>query len=140
MALATTPEEAVRAALLSLSAVVDLVQDRVWASWFRSPALPAIVMEFDAEEEEADLSGRGGLVIGECNLICRASTVAGARALARAVRSNGTDPGTGLSGWTGTFDAILDSVVIAETPKGDGSKDNWYDANMMFTLLWHEVR
>ena len=82
MALATTPEEAVRAALLSLSAVTDLVADRVWASWFRTPSLPAIVMEFDSEDEETDLSGKGGFVVAECNLICRAATIAGARALA----------------------------------------------------------
>jgi hypothetical protein len=133
-------EKELRKTLVGLSAVQGLVIDRVWDEWFRSKIVPALVFEIDHEGRENDLEGRGGLVDAQANIICRANTRAEARALAEAVRTNNTDPGTGLAGYAGAFDAVLDDVVMAAVAKGDGSNAHWYDANMSFTLLWKELR
>ena len=133
-------EKELRHALVSMGGVQGMVLDRVWADWFRSKTVPAVMFEIDHENRDNDLEGRGGLVVAEANVICRANTKAEARRLAEAVRANGTDPGTGLAGYTGTFDAVLDDIQLAAVPKGDGSNAHWYDANMSFTLLWKELR
>lgn len=133
-------ENELRSALLGMAAVTTIVADRIWDEWFRSATVPAIVFEIDAENRENDLTGRGGLVFADVNLICRADTRAASRALAEAVRTNGsTSPGTGLAGYSGAFDAVLDNMQPAAVPKSEGSNAYWYDTNMSFTLSWSEA-
>lgn len=134
-------EKELRSVLLAMSAVTDLVVARIWDEWFRTEDVPSIVYEFDSETQENDLGGLGGLVIGDVNIICRADTRAASRALALAVRLNGTSPGTGLAGYSSTkFDAWLDAQAAAAVPKGEGSNAYWYDTNMGFVLKWYEGR
>jgi len=109
----------------------------------QSETLPAILLEVD-EEPQNDLSGVGGLVYADATLTCRAATKTAARALAEAVRLNGTDPGTGLAGYHGTvssvtFDATLESTVGAFTSKADGSEAGWYDAIATYVVSCAEV-
>lgn len=134
-------EKEIRVALLGMSAVTALVADRIWPDYFHSTTLPSIVIEVDNENRENDIAeGKGGLVFADVNLICRGATRLASRTLSEAVRTNNTDPGTGLAGHTGTFDAVLDDIVISNTPKSEGSNDYWYDSNMSFTVSWSEVR
>jgi len=133
-------ETELRKALLGMTAVTAIVGERVWDEWFRSSAVPAIVFEIDSENRENDISGRGGLVFADVNVICRADTRAASRALAEAVRTNGsTSPGSGLAGYSGAFDAVLDDTQPAAVPKAEGSNAYWYDTNMSFTLSWPEA-
>ena len=100
--MAVNIERELRTALLDMTAVTDLVVARIWDEWFRTDEVPAIVYEFDNEVHQNAIDGRSGLVIADVNVICRANTRAESRALAEAVRNNGTDPGTGLAGFVGS--------------------------------------
>jgi len=106
--------------------------------------LPAIIIEVDDEEQLNDLSGVGGLVRADVNVKCRAATKKGARLLAWAVRTNNTDPGTGLAGYSGeagdqTIHAVLDDETPSYTPAGDGRDDGHYDVDMDFTIMFNET-
>ena len=111
------------AALLNMPAVATLVGGadpttaRIWNSWQRVNAYPCIVVDIDREDEQNDLSGTPDLVVAEVTVTCRDNTHDGSDALQQAVRNNGTSPGTGLAGYHGAFDAILEDTVHAETPK-----------------------
>ena len=133
-------EEELRAALKAMTAVTTIVGDRIWDEWFRSETIPAIVFEIDIESPQNDISGRGGLVFAEVNVICRAATRAASRTLAEAVRTNGSiSPGSGLAGYTGDFDAVLEDMQAAAVPKNEGSNAYWYDTNMSFRISWTEA-
>jgi hypothetical protein len=136
--------QAIQDALLTMDAVTALVGDdplsaRMWANWERVNAYPCIIVEIDREDPQNDLQGRGGLVVAEVTITCRAETCVGAVALREAVKLNGTDPGTGLAGYSGDFDAVLDGTASAAAPKGDGSTAHWYDQVMSFTVLYQEA-
>lgn len=132
-------EQELAKALAGMEKVRAIAADRIWDEWFRSNVTPAIVFEVDVENPQNSLDGRGGLVFADVNVICRAETRAKSRELTEAVRVNGTDPGTGLAGYSGAFDAVLDDMQSAAVPKNDGSDQHWYDTNMSFTLSWSEV-
>ncbi len=133
-------ETELRAALLAMSAVTDIVATRIWDEWFRNDTYPSIVFEIDGENRENGLNGRGGMVFADVNIICRANTRAASRALAEAVRVNGdVQPDTGLAGYTGNFDAWLEDMQPAAVPKNDKGTAHWYDMNMSFTVSWAEA-
>lgn len=132
-------EKKLRTALLAMSAVTDLVVARVWDEWFRTETVPAIVYEFGDEDIENDLSGKGDCVIADVLITCRANTREASRALADAVRLNGTSPSTGLAGYTSTgFDSWLESQGSEAVQRGEGSNAYWYDTTMNFVLKWTE--
>lgn len=138
---------AIRTALLSMNAVTALagsgaaarIRPDQFAKTDGSATTPAILVEIDDEESQTDLDGRGGLVIADVTLTCRAHTKAAAYALKEAVRVNGTNPGTGLAGYSGAFDAWLEDTAYAAVPKGDASDDHWHDAVMSFRLVATET-
>lgn len=100
----------------------------------------AILIEVDRQMHLNDLQGRGGLVVGEITITCRAATRAESDALAEAVRSNGTNPGTGLAGYaSAALDLVVDDNVHSWVPKGDGSEDGWYDTLITLTPIYPEV-
>ena len=132
-------EEELRTALVGMTAVTEIVGARVWDEWFRADTLPAVVFEFDNEDQENTLAGTGGLIFANVNIICRAETRRESRLLSEAVRANNTTPGTGLAGYSGTFDAWLEDRQNAATPKGDAGNTYWYDTNMSFVLSWPEA-
>ena len=135
-------EEELRTALLAMSAVTDIVGTRIWTDVFWQDTYPAIMFEIDTEDRENGLSGRGGFVFADVNVICRANTRAASRALSEAVRTNGdvVSPaeGTGLAGFSGNFDSWLDDIQTSTTPKDDKSNAHWFDTNMSFTVQWEE--
>ena len=133
-------ESELRAALLGMTAVTDIVGTRIWDEWFHSDTYPAVVFEIDNERRENDIEGRGGLVYADINIICRAETRLASRQLAEAVRVNGdTSPGTGLAGYSGNFDSWLEDMQAAVVPKNDSGNAHWYDTNMSFVLSWSEA-
>jgi hypothetical protein len=137
-------ESDIRSALLDMSAVTTLVGSGSSArirsdALYPTDTLPAIVIEVDGYEHSNDLTGFGGLVFAKVVLTCRASTRDGAWTLAEAVRRNGTSPGTGLAGYSGAFDALLESQVAARVPKDDGSSGWWYDVVQDYTMSRSET-
>lgn len=109
-----------------------------------SDSPPAIIIEVDADSPANSLDGKGGLVYSDVNIICRAREKVDARALAEAVRLNGTDPGTGLAGYHGTvggvqFDAVLEDMVPSFTPADDASQRGWFDVNCSYEVSFLET-
>lgn len=102
-----------------------------------------IVIEVDSDDHLNDLTGRGGMVISDVNISCRAMTDEDARALAAAVRVNGTEPGTGLAGYGGSgtaFDAVLEDTASSEMPFDDGSDRAWYVVDQSYLVIDTETR
>lgn len=141
-------EESLRTYLLTLEAVTALVgtgdsarirPDRL----HQDEDLPAVVIEVDYEDHLNDLDGKGGLVYADVNVKCRAETKAVSRQLAEAIRTNDTDPGTGLAGYTGTagdqtIGAVLEDETTGFRPAGDGSDRGYYDTDMSFMISYNE--
>lgn len=133
-------ESDIRTALAAMSAVTAIVgtgdsarirTDRLHDGdvWHNNESRPAILVEVDAEEKVNDLSGKGGAAFCGVTVTCYAKTRADARALAEAVRVNGTNPGTGLAGYgdnSTAFNCIVESVQTTFLPFEDGSEDGWY--------------
>ncbi len=122
-----------RTALLAMPGVAAIVGTRIWNTWPRTYTTPCIVIDVDEERETPHLGGQGELVFGSIVLNCRADTASQAHALQEAVRS-------GLAAHDGTeFDVSIDSTIRAETPKGEGSTEHWYDELIDCTLVWTEA-
>ncbi|MFZ5829818.1 MAG: hypothetical protein ACOY3P_07010 [Planctomycetota bacterium] len=141
---------ALREVLVGIAAVTDLVGSGEAARirfdrFVESDTTPQILIEVDDAQRENDLSGRGGLVVAECTVTCRANSRTAADALWEAVRSGGTDPASGLAGYhgtvtAGTVDCVVDDVQTADVPKQLGSDDAWFDAVATVTVILNEVR
>jgi hypothetical protein len=106
-----------------------------------SDTLPAIIIEVDGEDPENSLDGRGGLVYANVNIQCRAFEKEDARALAEAVRINGTDPGTGMAGTHQTgFDAVLESTSAALfIPEDAASMKGYFNIDCLYVVSFTEV-
>ncbi len=144
-------EADLRAYLLTLTPVTALVgtgatarirPDRLHESDDRTQ--PAVIIEVDSEDPENDLMGVGGLVYASVNLRCRALEKEDSRSLAEAIRLNGTDPGTGLAGFSGTagsmsIDAVLENTSTSFVKDDDGSDQGFYDTNCLYEISHSEV-
>lgn len=106
-----------------------------------SDTLPAIIIEVDGENPRNSLDGRGGLVYADMNIQCRAFEEDDARALAEAIRVNGTDPGTGLAGTTqASFQAVLESTSAAMfIPEEAASQKGYFNIDCLYTVSFAEV-
>jgi hypothetical protein len=103
-----------------------------------------VIIEVDNENKLNDLTGRGGRVMANVNLVCRAPTKKVSRQIAEAIRLNDTDPGTGLAGFGGTvggltFDAWLEDTVTSFIKDDDGSDQGFYDTNCSYMVTYAEV-
>lgn len=104
-----------------------------------------VIIEVDNEVPQNDIDGKGGLVYADVNIICRAREKAIARTLAEAIRTNDTDPGTGLAGYSDTpvggsqIDAVLEDVQTNFIPEAEGSDKGWYDVYNNYTVSFAEV-
>ena len=139
-------ESILRTKLVSMSAVTDLVDPKLTDdprirpdAFDPNEDVPAVVVEVDDEEHLTSLVQSAGRVFAAVNIICRADERVVSRALAEAVKYNGTDPGTGLAGFSGTvdgteIDCILESEATASTPKEKGSSERFYDTNLDFQI------
>ncbi len=144
--------DSIIAALKAMTSVTDLVgagNDARIVAWLKQdvgiPENGTIAVELDSTEHKNDLLGQGGLEYHDVNILVRSTTVAGARILAEAIRVNGTDPGTGLAGYSDTpIDVLIDATLIDTTgptpfSRDDGSANEYYDINMTFEVSQNEV-
>jgi hypothetical protein len=138
----------IRALLVGLPAVASIVgaepAARIRCDYFQAgdggPSTPAILVEIDSQAEANDLAGVSGGVIGQFTLTCRAATLEAAAELAEAIRTNGTDPGTGLAGYSSaSLDLVLESSVDTWTAKEDASEDGWFDTVMSWVNISAET-
>jgi hypothetical protein len=133
-----TIEADLRTALLSFSAVTALVGTS-YSARIRPYRLQQddagtsehIIIEVDSVEHLNTLDGLGGRVYADVTLRCIAPTLARANTLAEAVRTNNTNPGTGLAGYSGTvnghqFDAVLMDESVNFVLSDDGRDEGYY--------------
>lgn len=103
-----------------------------------------IIMEVDVQARENTLDGSGGVLVNAAvNLSCRAMTLDEARALAAAVKTNGTNPGTGFAwyGGSGTaFHAWLEDETHSEIKWKDDSRERvWHVIDQSYTVQYTEA-
>lgn len=138
-------EDHLTTALLAMPAVTAIVGSgddaRIWSDHFpQETDLPAILLEVDTADHGNTLDGRGGLVQATLTLTCRAATKRASRELAEAVRTGGTDPGSGLAGYSDEhIDAVLESTAAAYVHTSDGGDDGRWDTVMEFALTYAET-
>ncbi len=148
-------EDAIRRKLLTLSAVTTITgtgdaalirPDRLHATDRPGATSAAVIIEIDGEEHLNDLEGKSRRRMSTVTLRCRSRQRTLARALAEAIRVNGTTPGTGLAGarWTDStdglaYDAWLDDTNSSFTPDDDGSDEGWYDVYCSYGVTHGEA-
>ncbi len=102
--MALDPKADIRAYLLTLNALTQLVATRIRPDQ-RDEADgldDCVVIEIDSGEQFNDLAGDGGLVQLDVMFRCISRTALGAAAIGEAIRTNGTSPGSGLDGYEGS--------------------------------------
>lgn len=103
-----------------------------------------ITIDVDTIRHLNDIDGTSQRIYADVTLRCCAATRTKANALAEAVRVNGTDPGTGLAGYTGTvnghvFDAVLEDETTAWEPYSDGSDRGHHVVYQTYTVTMAET-
>lgn len=148
-------EASIRAKLLHQTAVTAIVGSgsaariRPYKLWQKDDISSgaAIIVSVNREEDQNDLECEGGIVIADVSVICVAQEREDARALARAVKTNGSSPGTGLahSEWneaTAPLNVQSCCYVFAEhgfVPYGDDSDDGYYFSDCHYTVIYDEA-
>ncbi|KKK62026.1 hypothetical protein LCGC14_3008430 [marine sediment metagenome] len=105
---------------------------------------PAIIVEVDDERPQNDLTGTSLRRYADVTLRCQARTKAQARAVAVAVKLNGTDPGTGLAGYGGTVSSTVYSIYLEDdqtsmSPVEEGSDEAYYYVFSNYVVTWAEA-
>ena len=140
-------EDALRAQLLTLTAVTALTTTIRTDTLAQQDALagPAVLIAVDEETPENTLDGLGGLVEAKITISAVSSQRSQARALAEAIRTNGTTPGTGLAGFTGTTAGMFIDAAILERrqsgyiPEEDGSDSGLYSVDSHYLIQYTET-
>jgi hypothetical protein len=156
MSIATAPAPAATAAeyveagliefIRSLSAVNAIrpgIPVRVLKMWQRE--LPGVILIDPAREEYGNtLDGLGGVVAWTGNVIVSAETFDEVRLLLEAIRTNGTDPGSGLAGRAhslGTFGiqmATMDNTLFQFVSYDDGSDEGYWFAQTAVSIDYQQ--
>jgi hypothetical protein len=116
---------------------------RVLKMWQRD-TLPVVLIEPTREEYQNDLDGLGGGVAWGGNVVCVAETFDEVRLLIEAIRTNNTDPGTGLAGRRdslGSFGvqmATMDSAHFQFVPFDDGSDEGFFFGEAAVSIDYQE--
>lgn len=148
-------EASIRAKLLNQSAVTAIVGSgsnariRPYKLWQKDELKdgPAIIIKVNREDDQNDIECEGGTVIADVSVICIAEERADSRALMRAVKYNGTTPGTGLAhgNWNEAASPLeIESCcfVYAEfdfTFYSDDSDEGYYWADCHYTVIYTEA-
>ena len=148
-------EAAIRRKLLSLSAVTAITgtgntalirPDRLHVTDTMTATSAAVIIEVDGENHLNDLAGLSRRRMVDVTLRCNSRQLEKARALAEAIRINGTNPGTGLAGadWTDSVDGLqysawLESTEVSFSPDDDGSGRGWYDVFCSYGMTHEET-
>ncbi len=123
-------DEAVRARLLSLTALAALVGQAIRVDELdQGENADAVCIVVTEEFAESDLQGQSYLVNASLDVECYSRSRTKSRQIAEAVRSNNTDPGTGLAGFDGNsgkgaFTVLAwrgRSLGVEVSPSGEGT-------------------
>lgn len=111
------------------------------ARFRRVETLPAIAIEILSNDPQNTLDGKGGLNFATVAITCRAVEPDDAMSLAQKIRTNSTNPGTGLAGYSGSpLDAVCTSdPVVGFTYADDSSDQGWWDAVSEYDLIFTET-
>lgn len=123
-------EDEIRARLLTQTAVTAAVGQRIRPGVLdEGDALPAVVITVDAEEQQNDLTGNGGQVRATVFVHAIASSHRQARILSKLIAFNGSDPGSGLAGFTSDViqECSLQEEGYTPVPEHDDA-DGWRHA------------
>jgi hypothetical protein len=138
-----TIEDAIRTRLSSLSAVTTITSRIRPYRAQQTDALPFVVVACDEEQHENTLDGLGGLVTAQMRISSVAETLAGARALAEAIR--GTGGTTGMAGYEGTVSGVEIQASILQRkqfdfqPYGDSSDSGFYEVASIYQIQYTET-
>lgn len=139
-----TIEEAIRAHLLTLTAVTAITSTIRPGELQQSDALPAITIGVKSKKSFTDLSGKGGLVSAILMVSSISSRESGATGLAEAIRVNGTDPGTGLAGFRGTAGSLQIHATLTEDAVNyyayeDGKDAGFFACEAIYDVMYSET-
>lgn len=130
--MAATLENVLKDLITGLSAVAALT-GTVRTDWAaQKDPLPFILIGVDRETPWNDLSGKGGLIKADVRIRCCAATRTLTRQMTDALRTNGTTPGTGLEGYSGTVDGVAIGELLWDhsefdyVPYEDGTDNGYY--------------
>lgn len=146
-------EADLRTYLLTLSAVTTLVGQRIYVDEIpqladgeeQTDIFPCIVFTVMNETEQTDLDGDGGLVLGQIQIAALSGMKSVARSICEAVRINGTNPGTGLAGYTGTVGTasftkcVLNDTSMEYWQADDGTDTGLHVVKANYSLWYAEI-
>lgn len=138
-------EEAIRLMLLDLDAVTALTATIRPHELIQSDRLPAIIVTVESRKPQNDLSGKGGLVNAMVYVSAMSSRESLAVDISEAVRVNGTDPGTGLAGFTGTAGTLpIKSAMLIDRPikyyaYEDGKDGGFFSCDSIYDVWYNET-
>lgn len=140
-------EDAICTRLLAQSAVTAITSTVRPYKASQADQMPFIVFQVEQEQMNAnDLLYQGGLVDATVRIIAVASTIAGARELAEAIRGNnaGASP-SGLAGYEGTVASVeiqgaeLQTRECGYEPFADGSDAGYYHVDSIYLIHYTET-
>ena len=139
-------EEYLRQLLLTFSAVTALVGTRIRPDTLgQQDSLPAIIVDVREIVPQNTLDGEGGLARATVHIEAVSTLKAEARAVMEAVRVNGTEPGTGLAGFSGAAGdgsidaAVLDATQMEYRPFEEGGDSGWHIVRGVYSIWYQET-
>lgn len=144
-----TIEEAVAAQLLTMSAVTAITStirpdDMLMSDLPRGDGAAAVLIGDLQEHFENDIDGTCSLVAARLTIAAVCRNKARARALSEAIRTNGTDPGTGLAGANVTTGDLPFMAMLEERSAGmvwdqDGGDTGIHSVDSVYYLTFNET-
>lgn len=139
-------EQWLRDLLLTFEAVTALVGQRIRPDELHEKdGTPALLIELQLIDHMNTLDGLGGLAKASVHVTALSERKSVARTVQEAVRLNGTDPGTGLAGYTGEAgNGFLDSATLQRTvctfrPFDEGGDEGWHAVTGEYEVMYQEV-
>jgi len=138
-----TIEDAIRTRLTGLAAVTAITSTVRPYRLQEGDALPAVVVSVDEETHQNTMDdGLGGVVAAQVRIQAVAETLAGARALAEAIRGSA---GSAMAGYQGTISgleiqgSVLQRKMIDFQPYGDASDEGFYYVDSIYLIHYVET-
>lgn len=148
-------EKSIRSKLLLQSSVTAIVGSgtsariRPYKLWQKDDITesPAVVIRVNREEDQNDMEYEGGLIIADVSVVAIAMELEDTRDLAKRIKTNNTNPGTGLAhGEWNTLAVPLNvqSCCCLYTEYdfiffGDDSDEGYYVADTHYTIIYDET-
>lgn len=139
-------EQWLRDLLLTFEAVTALVGQRIRPDELHeNDSTPALLIELQTIVPQNTLDGLGGLAKASVHITALSDKKHVARTVQEAVRLNGTDPGSGLAGYTGDAgDGFIDSATLEQTtvtfrPFQESGDEGWYAVTGEYEVMYQET-